>query len=340
MMKKVLFILLSLVITASAFAQNATIREHKTKKDSLPEYPYVFPILGKKATAKGFQLPLPHGVMVNFLAGRQKLAIEDMKVGFNNNGLIDVSNIINFGPSEGTIYTANVRVDTWILPFLNVGGYYGQGESKATVRLEEPFELVTEPISKATYYGLSALLAGGYKGLFNKGFMLSWDLNASWTTNENLDKPVFVAISGLRTGPIFPLKKPNSNIVVWTGAAYTYVAAETIGSIGGADIFPGAAESIQEKQDNLDNWYMEQGSPAEGPIKNLYDGLSGVLTDVSNNIDDSSIQYSMTKKALGPVNWVLGFQYQMNLHWQLRLEGQMLGGRSSGLVSLNYRFGI
>ena len=338
MLKKLL--LLSLLLgNTLLFAQNVTLREHKSRKDSLPEYPYALPFLGKKATARGFQLPKPHGIMANFLVGRQELIIEDMHVGFNNNGLIDVSEIIQFGPSEGTIYTFNVRVDTWILPFLNVGAYYGQGQSNSKITLTKPFELTTSPTSDAQYYGFSTLLAGGYKGLFGKGFMLSWDLNASWTTNENLDKPVFVGISGIRTGPIFPLKKKNSNIVVWLGGAYTYVAAQTVGSIGGTEIFPGAVESIDEKQMELDDWY--NGLPDPNAIETaVYEGFTGLLTDIKDGVEDSSIQYSMTKKAKGPVNLVLGMQYQFNLDWQLRSEVQILGGRTSGLISLNWRFGI
>lgn len=338
-MKRVLPALLLLCFLGST-AQNVTLREHKSRKDSLPEYPYVFPILGKKATARGFTLPKPHGLMANFLVGVQKLTITDMKVGFNGNGLYDVSDIIQFGESEGTIYTLNFRFDTWILPFLNVGAYYGQGQSTSEINLVKPFEITTSPTSDATYYGFSTLLAGGYKGLWHKGFMLSWDLNASWTTNENLDKPVFVAISGLRTGPIFPLKKKNSNIVVWLGAAYTYVAAETSGSIAGTDVFPGAVDEIDQKRDELDAWYIDKGAPTEGPVYNLYTGLDNLFQDVQDGIESSSIEYSMLKKALGPVNMVIGGQYQLNLSWQLRGEVQILGGRTSGLLSLNYRFGL
>ena len=169
--------------------------------------------------------------------------------------------------------------------------------------------------------------------------MLSWDLNASWTTNENLDKPVFVAISGIRTGPIFPLKKKNSNIVVWLGGAYTYVAAQTQGSIGGAEIFPGAVDNLNAKQMELDEWYGSLPDPTDLETA-VYDGFTGLLTDLKNGVESSSIQYSMTKRAKGPVNLVLGMQYQFNLDWQLRGEVQILGGRTSGLISLNYRFGI
>ena len=129
LMKSLSLIFITL-LSSSILAQNVTLKDKKSREEALPEYPYVFPVLGKKATAKGFQLPKPHGVMLNFLAGKQKLAIEDMKVGFNNGTLYDVSEIIEFGPSEAIVYTTNIRIDTWILPFLNIGGYYGRGETQ------------------------------------------------------------------------------------------------------------------------------------------------------------------------------------------------------------------
>ncbi len=35
---------------------------------------------------------------------------------------------------------------------------------------------------------------------------------------------------------------------------------------------------------------------------------------------------------------LVGTQYQLNKHWQLRAEGGVVGDRKSLLLSLNYRF--
>ena len=76
----------------------------------------------------------------------------------------------------------------------------------------------------------------------------------------------------------------------------------------------------------LDDWYNGLG-PDPGPVADrVYEGMTGLFTDIKDGFGESSIQYSMTKRALGPVNLVIGTQYQFNLHWQLRAELQMLGG--------------
>jgi len=37
---------------------------------------------------------------------------------------------------------------------------------------------------------------------------------------------------------------------------------------------------------------------------------------------------------------LLGAQWQINHRWQLRAEAQVLGDRTAGLFSVNYRFGV
>jgi hypothetical protein len=59
--------------------------KNQALKDSIEkkEYPYVLPILGKKAAAKGFQLPYSAGLSVKYLWQESELVIDDLMVGFN-----------------------------------------------------------------------------------------------------------------------------------------------------------------------------------------------------------------------------------------------------------------
>jgi hypothetical protein len=67
-------------------------------KDSIEkkQYPYVLPIWGKKATAKGFQLPYSAGIGVNYLWQESDLIVDDLMVGFNNGTMHDMDEIIRF----------------------------------------------------------------------------------------------------------------------------------------------------------------------------------------------------------------------------------------------------
>ncbi len=46
-----------------------------------------------------------------------------------------VADEVVFGPSEGRINTLNFRFDTWVLPFLQVAGFYGKVYGKQTITL-------------------------------------------------------------------------------------------------------------------------------------------------------------------------------------------------------------
>ena len=52
------------------------------------------------------------------------------------------------------------------------------------------------------------------------------------------------------------------------------------------------------------------------------------------------VRYAMDKRPVEEWNVVIGGQFQLNKHWQLRTEGGIIGDRKSFLVSVNYRFQI
>ena len=156
------------------------------------EYPYALPILGKKAYARGYKFQLPHGFMLNGLLNRQGIILENFQFDFTDPGgtpdfdrLQDLADLVIFGPSEGEISTFNVRADTWILPFLNIGGMYGRMTGQQTISLTSPIALTSTTPLDGQYYGMTLL------AVVPLGFMnLSLDYTASWVTNKRLDAPV------------------------------------------------------------------------------------------------------------------------------------------------------
>jgi len=46
---------------------------------------------------------------------------------------------------------------------------------------------------------------------------------------------------------------------------------------------------------------------------------------------------SLNKQIKQAWNGLIGLQYQINKHWQIRSEGGVVGDRKSLLISLNYR---
>ena len=129
-------------------------------------------------------------------------------------------------------------------------------------------------------------------------------------------------------------------MVIWCGGLYTNLNSQTIGAISFTDVFPDAGSGIDELQTNLDNWYNGLTPLQQNLYEELYNKVSDGLSDIEENIPNSTIHYQMQKKIERPFNLIIGGQYQVNLRWQLRGEAQLLGDRFGGLISLNYRFGL
>lgn len=327
-----------------SFGQNvpSAFRERDSAFFSKP-YPYILPILGNKVHEKGIKLPFPVGVMFNTLVGTQTLTLSDLALGFGSFSspdgpeMIDLSEAVIFDEVSAQTSTFNLRVDTWLLPFLNVYGIVGRtSKADISVRLQEPFPLDVSTEVSGTYVGFGAMVAGALGPVF-----FSMDANRTYSFNPRLDDPAKVTISGLRSGPVFRFRnKPDMNITLWAGAMYSYFRGETNGRIPALELAPDAPGRIDELQGDLDNWYNGLLPIEQRLFENLYNRLGDGLTGLKDAVEDGYIEYSFDKSIDNPWNMLIGAQWQINYRWQFRAEAQFLGDRTAGLFSLNYRFGV
>jgi len=338
-MKKPLLIIFILLLgfQASIFSQgSASMRE--AKKDSVVayKYPYIMPILGQKVADKGFQIPLPMGVMINTFFGNQDLSLSNMSVGFNDGPMYNLDSIIQFGDVTAQAFTINTRIDTWIFPFWDLYVMGGYGNANTSVSIVKPVDFNTDTKSSGYYVGLGSTIAFGIRGFFG-----SLDGSYIWNYQNLLTKPAKVLTVGLRTGPVFRFKKhKDMNIVPWVGVLFTNLNNETVGSISASEVFPDGGSQIDELQGKLDTWYGGLTPAKQKLYEDLYNNISDGLTNISENAGNSTIQYSMQKSIDRPYNMILGGQWQINQRYQVRAEAQFLGDRTGGLLSFNYRFGI
>ncbi len=306
-------------------------------------YPYVLPIMGDKVHKAQIRLPLPFGVMFNTLVGVQHLSLSDMSVGFgnytNNSGpdMIDIHNIVTFDDIKVQTSTYNLRIDAWVLPFLNVYGIVGQTKkADININLSEPFPLSFTTAILGTYVGYGSMLTTKVGPLF-----VSLDGNMTYSYNPRLDKPAKISLAGLRSGPVFNFKnKPEMNITLWIGAMYNHFKGETEGTIAAEELTPNASAKIIEMQDGLDNWYNGLKPVQQIKYAAAYKLLNQGLTNLAENVSNGYINYDFIKSIDNPMNMLIGGQWQINYKWQARGEVQFLGDRTAGLFSLNYRFGI
>jgi len=301
---------------------------YKDYYDSLKQmdYPYLFPLLGKKAYKRGYDLPYAWGVSGIYFTQRQEILIDRTLIGFNGSEMVDVSNIINFGPTIATTNAYTVRPDVWVLPFLNLYGILGGGTTETDVTLLDPISLQTNQQFGVSSFGLGATLAGAVGPIF-----LVWDNNYNFADVEVVVEPVPAFNSSFRVGHnLRNPTKPDRMLSVWVGAFYQIIQNDTEGSIPLSDVFPNMGDG--SVIDRLNDWAATL-PPAQRVIANQ-------IIDRLESLDpaDAVIDYKLDKRVAAPFNLILGAQYQFNKNWMLRTELGVFGKRSQFLLNLNYRF--
>ncbi|WP_448699268.1 hypothetical protein ACFGVR_20050 [Mucilaginibacter sp. AW1-3] len=317
-------------------AQDAdtTIRAKYIDSIKNSTYPYIFPAWAKKIVKRGIDLPLPAGVMVNYFKGSQQMLISDLQVGFNNNPLVPLD-FIKFGEVKANLQTLNSRVDVWVLPFVGVYGIFGITSAETHVSVVEPFSFSTTANFKGTTAGVGITVAGAYRGILAIG-----DYNNMWTSLDNIKGAVYSQQLSIRLGHPFHFKKrPDRVISVWAGTSAIFVSRTTEGTIPLSGLSSDASQdALQKIKDETAAWYQTLTPPQKVVVKQIAEALLAKLNGI--DIKNSSVSYSLIKQATHDWNMIVGGQFQLNHRWQFRTETGFFGGRSSLLLSGNYRFGF
>lgn len=163
-MKK-LYVLLFLVL--SAFAVNAQYSQFQPKDSAERKYPFILPIFGEYVYGKGFDIPYPIGIMMNYFYAEQDILIPDVAVGFSDGilpevPLTDVTRLIEFSKVNAQATSINVRPDVWVLPFLNVYGILGKAWAKTEVELSYPFKMTALAELEGSSFGVGTTFASGF----------------------------------------------------------------------------------------------------------------------------------------------------------------------------------
>jgi len=367
-----LIFLACICCTVSLHAQYTTDKVMGPKNQSLAdslkksEYPYLFPIWGKKVVAKGFNLQKSGGLSVQYIYQQSDIIIENLAFGFNNGPLHSADEIIRFNSAVATTNGVNVRPDLWVLPFLNVYGILAQSKTSTAIDAgvwlpdssgwHQITNLKTKANFNATTVGFGVTPTVGIRGFF-----LILDMNFSWSDIEALDKPAYAFVFGPRFGKNITLKKPDQSIAVWIGGFRVKIGSETSGSLNIADLFPLSEwqskvdignQKLQESQSKVDAWWNGLSSTEQkNPINiakhetanrvlttfgNILDGASQTVDNISN----STVQYSLSKRQKQMWNFIIGSQFQINRSLQLRAEAGLFASRVQFIGGLQYRFNL
>ena len=363
------FSLFSLQAFSQVYANKVVGEKNEALIDSLKvePYPYVLPIWGAKAAARGFQLPYSAGISTNYFWQESALVIDNLMVGFNNGPMYDLGEIIRFDDATSTANSFNFRPDIWLFPFLNIYGLYAKAKTSTAIDagfwlpdLDSTWSEVGAFSTKADFdaqgigFGMTPTIGVG-------GGWFALDMNVLWTDVSALEKPVFTFVFGPRLGKTIKFKNPDMNLAGWVGGFRVKFSSETNGSINLAEIIPpneiqakvdqGYAKVEQTYQD-VENWWgsltpVEQKNPvnkakyetankALEASSNLLVAVDGALNDGQN----ASVQYSLDKRLKDQWNFIIGSQFQINRHFMIRAEYGFLGSRQQFITGLQYRFGL
>ena len=182
------------------------------------------PLLADEAKKRGHSLPLPFGVstVITGLWNRQ-INVTDVRVGVNGATPTSVSQVFDLG-STSNVLNANLKLDAWLLPFLNLyllAGYvHNESTTRATLTIPRPGPLpgttqfTTNLTTKLDGFvgGAGMTLAGGYENFF-----LVADANYSQTDIGFSDR-FRAIIATLRAG--YRNTVANLPFQVWVGQGY------------------------------------------------------------------------------------------------------------------------
>jgi len=309
----------------TAVAQNPDLALSKAERDSLlAHYHNRFPIWGRKAIEKGFDLPYPVGLSVNGVWASQNIDITNLSLSTGDNPVVPIQ-VVKFGDVTAPIFTANLRADLWLLPFLNVYGFGGLASVSTDVNLVEPVSFHTKVDQNGTYLGLGTTATMGIKHNW-----LAFDVNWAWTQTEKLSEPVRTRIFSIRFGRAQKLKG-TQRLALWVGAMKQTLNSTTKGTINLSEVISGGGSGGGLGDYQNSEWY--QGLTP--PQKQVIDAIAQRLQNA--DLSDVKVNYHLDKAVTDPWNMLVGVSYEWNKRWQARIEPGFIG-RKQLLAQVNYRF--
>lgn len=296
------------------------------KAKSQPEH-RLLPIWGDEARARGYDLPEPFGIGINYMNMRQNIDVDSIQFSGLSLGKTPLpSDLFNIdvGKTREKSKTETMRLDTWVLPFLNVYGIIGhtKGSSLSQVSVDADPNKFSGPDGviaylvhemnkegtlkdldfkldfKGTTYGAGFTLVGGYENWFT-----SVDTNYTRTNFDILDGQISALTVSPRVGYRFlvPGISGQTHLNLWVGTMYQDVQQRFKGSLSDLKM---PAELQQMMQ-------MANGK-GEGRF------------DVKQHLQS-------------PWNVLIGTQYEITKHFNLLTEFGF-SERNSFMVSGEYRF--
>ena len=263
-----LFACSGMVLLSQANAED-TVQSVEQEKDLSSQRDRLLPFFGKEARDRGYELPEPYGVNVNYMHMKQDIVVEDIK--FSGLGMNLPSFKFPFRPKYTPIpsdifeigvkstkqksHTETLRLDSWVFPFMNVYGVFGRtkGHSLSKISVSSPTPFVDKVIQrmggmddldfvlkfKGKTYGGGITLAGGFGNWF--GLL---DMNYTKTKLGIITGNIKAFTLAPRVGYRFKvpgiesISFPEGKLSLWVGTMYQDVTQNFNGKLSNLEFSP------------------------------------------------------------------------------------------------------
>lgn len=260
------------------------------------------PLLRAEAEALGFEMPLPLGVSATFYTEQQSFHMPQLKLGPQGGKLFDAGGLVRVPEVKTSQSAETIRVDAWVLPFLNLYAVAGYVHGHADVKIQPA--IIPPPWSpkfslrldyEGPTVGLGGTLATGFRPFSERPtiFFGLADLNVTQTFLDFRQvvsslQPVTVAVVNMRCG-----------------VRERILQASSLGDI-----------------------YMS-----------LWGGImwEGVQEVMSGDLSILDLSFRGKVRAFNPVNTIVGSRLEIGKHLDVMVDVG-LGERKSLMLSAGWRF--
>jgi len=181
-------IVVMISLPSSSYASDPSPAQSDSAYAAPQRWSSFLPFMKEEALARGHELPLPFGISVIYNYVGRDISVTDVRIGINGEAPRGVSEYLDLG-STSSVNAGLLKVDAWLLPFVNVyllGGYLkNESISRGHVVVPRPGPIPGPPLEfnseivttlEGVVLGAGTSVAAGYNS-----FLLMADINYSKT---------------------------------------------------------------------------------------------------------------------------------------------------------------
>lgn len=270
---------------------------------------YRLPFLAQQVIDLGFDLPNPYGVALIPAIIRQDLILDELAIGINGPPDREID-FVDFGTPSVENTALQLKLDAWVLPFLNVFTTIGVFDGDATIPLQfegsdlfpglceitpnapvclQTFSAIAEPAYKGENIALGMTLAMGWDRFF-----VAVPITYAWTEVDIIDNTVTALNITPRIGMTGDMGNRGS-VAAFIGATYLRAEVDVAGSI-------------------------DLSTPG-GP-----------------NGDITTLSFQISQRNKDRWNYLIGFNWDLSKKWSFNAEAGFGGSRQNFISGVTYRF--